>query len=421
MNEDEHNSDGDVVEDAVRQLTSAAVDENRLMAGVEKTRAALAEAVQSDRIAGELEHRTWRSRMNIRRRQWVAVAAVIAIGFGAWAWLWPESSASGVAFGQVMQRIRSVQAVTFKMTIPVGEPVDASLVPVFEVMESTSGRTRQVFPGGTIMISDPDSAQHLMLDPHTKHAALTTVAGKNGPREGVFSILRKIRDETGVFRGSERLDDRTVSVFEAEAAGERCVVWADSSTGLPVRAELHQRNMTQAGRPIVLHDFEYDVELDESLFSITPPAGYELEEKQINIADLPSPTEQDLVGILAVWVDLADGVFPAAFDQMGYANTLLRMRGTLGAEQARRRIRDAFAAHLPDTEGDELARMHQITSGFLFSAKCEQWRYVGKGLKLGETDSPVCWWKNPEADTFRVVYADLTLRTVSADELPEIP
>ena len=51
-------------------------------------------------------------------------------------------------------------------------------------------------------------------------------------------------------------------------------LWGDPKTGLPVRIE-----MTMAMMPnvkITMSDFEFNVDMDESLFSVEPPAGYEV-------------------------------------------------------------------------------------------------------------------------------------------------
>lgn len=410
-----------MLDDAVRQIADTAVDENRMRAGVEKARAVLTEAFATGRVTSALKHRIGRHTMSTQWTRWAAAAAVIAIGFGAWAWLRPDSDRSGLAFGQILQQIRSVQAVAFKITLPVYVENNGAGGTVFDVMELASGHTRLTFPGGTIMIRDPNGPQYLLLEPDTKRAVVTKVTGRDQLGQNTFSLLREIRDETGQFRGTEQIDGRAVSVFDAEANGQRCVVWADSETGLPVRAEIHAKGFTEADRPIILHDFRYDVEPDDSLLSLTPPEGYTIVEERLNAAERPTPTEQDLIGILGVWADLADGTFPGAFDQIGFTSVLNKMRSELGEEQAGDQTRAAFSAHFPARADDKAARMRRILCAFRFAATCQQWRYVGEGVKLGDADKPVCWWKHPQAEPFRVVYGDLTVRDVAADQLPKIP
>ena len=48
-------------------------------------------------------------------------------------------------------------------------------------------------------------------------------------------------------------------------------------------------------------------------------------------------------------------------------------------------------------------------------------RYFGKGVKLGDKDAIVCWYKLKDAkdpNTYRVVYGDLSVKDVAAKDLP---
>ncbi len=51
----------------------------------------------------------------------------------------------------------------------------------------------------------------------------------------------------------------------------------------------------------------------------------------------------------------------------------------------------------------------------------DSFRYLGKGVKLGEKDRIVCWYKlkdAKDANTYRVVYGDLSVKDVAAKDLP---
>src|SRR5438309_1284033 len=45
-------------------------------------------------------------------------------------------------------------------------------------------------------------------------------------------------------------------------------------------------------------------------------------------------------------------------------------------------------------------------------------RYLGNGVKLGDKDRIVCWYKLKDAKTYRVVHGDLSVRDVQAEDLP---
>jgi hypothetical protein len=45
--------------------------------------------------------------------------------------------------------------------------------------------------------------------------------------------------------------------------------------------------------------------------------------------------------------------------------------------------------------------------------------YAGKGVKLGEADKPIFWYRPKDSKKYRVIYADLTVR--DADAPPNVP
>jgi len=421
MSKKHNNSHRDVVDEAARQLSSAAVDEARLLDGLAKTREALAAAQTKGGVAGEFQRQDWRRRMTSHWRRWVAVAAVLAISLGMFNWLLPDGSTSGVTFAEALAKIRSVRSLTYKMTAPVD---DAGVSPVFEVMELPSGKVRIVYPGGSVQIKHRGHPTMLHLFPAAKRATLTTYTHLEFGMS-TLQRLTEIRDETGELLGVEHRDGRTVSVFRAPCEDDQqlaITVWIDHETGLPVRAEMAQRMATEPGRPIVFSDFAYDAPLDESLFSLTPPDGYTVEERTVDVADRPEPTEADLTQILAVWVDLTDGVFPAEFSHMAFANDMNRMRSRMGEDAAKERVRQLLGKHFAgETERKGRDALPLMFGAFQFARECEQWRYAGDGVELGDGKTPVCWWKSPGADTFRVVYGDLTIRDVAPSGLPDTP
>ena len=67
--------------------------------------------------------------------------------------------------------------------------------------------------------------------------------------------------------------------------------------------------------------------------------------------------------------------------------------------------------------GDQFRRMP--TSLFIEDRAVENsFRYLGKGVKLGDKDRIVCWYRLREAATYRVVYGDLSIKEMLADALP---
>jgi hypothetical protein len=46
------------------------------------------------------------------------------------------------------------------------------------------------------------------------------------------------------------------------------------------------------------------------------------------------------------------------------------------------------------------------------------WKYLGKGVKLGDKDRIICWYRPRGSRTYRVVYGDLSVKELEPKELP---
>jgi hypothetical protein len=47
--------------------------------------------------------------------------------------------------------------------------------------------------------------------------------------------------------------------------------------------------------------------------------------------------------------------------------------------------------------------------------------YLGGGVKLGTPDRPILWYKPTGAEKYRVIYADLSVKEMGADEVKKLP
>jgi len=48
-----------------------------------------------------------------------------------------------------------------------------------------------------------------------------------------------------------------------------------------------------------------------------------------------------------------------------------------------------------------------------------QWHYAGKGVKLGDSDTPIFWYQPKDSQTWRVIYGDLRAEDISPENLPK--
>jgi hypothetical protein len=72
----------------------------------------------------------------------------------------------------------------------------------------------------------------------------------------------------------------------------------------------------------------------------------------------------------------------------------------------------------------ELAMKTGGAFGFLgaLSAENNDWHYAGKDVKLNAPDRAIFWFKrHKESMTYYVLYADLSVKEVSAEKAPKVP
>ena len=48
-----------------------------------------------------------------------------------------------------------------------------------------------------------------------------------------------------------------------------------------------------------------------------------------------------------------------------------------------------------------------------------KYHYAGKGVKLGDADTAIFWYRPEGSDTYRVIYGDLSVKEVAPENLPK--
>lgn len=164
------------------------------------------------------------------------------------------------------------------------------------------------------------------------------------------------------------------------------------------------------GSTYIKYDIVFDSPLDDSLFSFDAPEGYSLEEHRIRA--WPKPTEESLIEWLRVYTEYHGGVFPGRVLEWG-----------LSLEEVNILLKTEEEDRSPAAQRLWL-RFQQIDPGppkpvYGFAKQAgDSWMYLGKGVKLGDETAIVCWYKPKDSKTYRVVYGDLSVRDVTAEDLP---
>ena len=190
----------------------------------------------------------------------------------------------------------------------------------------------------TVEIWDGGQGKSLMLEPAEKRATVYNYANmpkdKTAQRRAIpWPGFARCCSMPGINRTSNASRSARRTSTDAESSDSVSValrvvlsVWGDPKTGLPVRIE-----MTMAIMPnmkITMSDFEFNVDMDESLFSVEPPAGYEVIAVQDHAIDDSPAEEKDLIEMFRYYSELSGGRFPDLLD-MEWLNEVVTMAGVV--------------------------------------------------------------------------------------------
>lgn len=335
------------------------------------------------------------------------------------------SNNSALAFADVVKALAEVRSATWKtateVTLPDGQVVKSTAVGMF--LAPSRERIETITNGElSITITDGTKDKILGLNPKTKTAIVIEV--KNAPQDGDTPFgksnpgLRELISlaESGQLKNVERLDREVINGISAEGfriqqGAIETRVWADPATLLPVRVEYPRS--TQLNVQSVMTDFQVNVELDESLFSLDLPEGYTVQ--QTAAIDLTKKPIMFLADALRLAADFNDGMFP---DELRGANGVDGILQT-GMKNRAMELATNDPAALQKL-GTEVPMALGGAFGMLFSLSPEEndFHYAGKGVKLNTPNRPIFWYKPHKAsEVYTVLFADLSVKEVPQDQV----
>jgi hypothetical protein len=186
----------------------------------------------------------------------------------------------------------------------------------------------------------------------------------------------------------------------SEAPGVEAI-YADPETALPVRAEHITPNMQ-----VTCDNMQFDVDLDEAKFSMEVPEGYVTRDAGIDFKD---SSESGFVETLRIWAEIIeDGHFP---DGIALEDVV-----KMGPKFDQGMKREGL------TEEQQIEVATRWGQGYVFIRFFKgqgQWHYAGQGVKLGDADKAIFWYQPQDSETWRVIYGDLRIEDVAAENLPQ--
>ena len=306
---------------------------------------------------------------------------------------------TGVTFAEAIQPILNAQTVI--MDTIVGEDEDGPVI--HDIVKGS--RIRRTSPGmSNVMILDLDAGKMLTFDPATKGAAYLDIQGPL--QEGTRSYLGMMRESVAHLDsrpdlpveqlGRQDISGRQAVGFRVTDGRMTLTIWADAESRMPVRIEIAQGQSFT-----IFKNIEFDVPVADDLVSMDPPPGYAVADTEF---DLTNFSEEDFVVTLRLWAEqVLNGSFPERLELEDV------MEAPIVVEQL----------DLPEQKIMELGT--QVARGYMFLhvlAHGDGYTYAGKGVKLGDAETPIFWYRPQGAETYRVIYGDLSTREITRENLP---
>ena len=339
----------------------------------------------------------------------IAAAAVIIIAVLIGAYYFGDSvNIAGTAYAEVVERLHNARTLTF--TVETITPVEGMPSMRMEMAFKEPGYMRITMPGGYVSVIDMIQGKGISIIPKRKQFVEIEMSNMpNDPAQQQLDAIEKLRslpERADEELGTSEINGREVQGFRITEEGLINTVWIDPQTHELVLVE--RESVNAPGMSGTMSNFQFDVELDDSLFSLTPPEGYTRLELQVDVSER---TEQDLIELLKLWTTWTkDGQFPPTLDPTKLAKYSMEMekQGEFGQRQT--------------TEQQRFQHEMQMMRGMMFLMKLpadSNWRYAGENIKFGDAGTAIFWYRPEGSETYRIIYGDLSVQDAAPENLPK--
>ena len=319
------------------------------------------------------------------------------------------------AFADIVRPLLAARTATFKMTVD----MEGSPHTTINGMYMEPGRMRQEMPHGRIMIIDQQQGTMVSLIPPEKKAIILEMENVSEEQKGKANMFHNIRDligkaddESVEFIGEREIDGINAIGYHVGNPNMEMTIWANAKTLLPVQIEYSMGKLMGTEGTVIMSDFVFDVELDESLFEI--PDGYST---QTVPYDTSAPEEEDFIQSLRLCSEAAGGKFPSDLNLKAIISEFYMVKmEKIGIDTKQ-------SPDMSDPKFQELMQIWtKVVRGISFALRLppeSEWNYAGKDAKFGDASTPIFWYRPEGSDTYRVIYGDLNVKDISQENLPK--
>ena len=337
----------------------------------------------------------------------IAAAAVIIIAVLIGLHFLSDSvSMTSTAYAEVVERLHNARTLTY--VVETTTSIEGMPSMRMEIAFKEPGYMRMSAPGGYVSVVDSLQGKAITILPPRKQFIEIEISNlqKDPAQQNIDLIerLRSLPERADEELGTREMDGRVVQGFRITEEGLINTVWIDTQSRELVLVEMEFVNAP--GMSGTISDFQFDVELDDSLFNLTPPEGYTRLEIQV---DTDEVSEQDLIEFLRLWTTWTkEGRFPPTLDPTKLAKSGMEMKEEFVEGET--------------SEQERFQHQLQMTRGMMFLLKLpaeSNWRYAGEDVKFGDAGTPIFWYRPEGAETYRVIYGDLSVKDVAPENLPK--
>ncbi|MHC4426772.1 MAG: LolA family protein [Planctomycetota bacterium] len=359
--------------------------------------------------SGPIKPDIWRTIMNNRTRKLAIVAAILIASLIGLHYITGPFGVTSTVYAEVAQRLQNARTLLYTVTTHTG--IEWMPEMKMEIAFKEPGHMRMTMPGRYVLVMDRLQRKGLSIIPEQKRfieIELSNVPGDGDRRQ--FETIEKLRslpERADEVLGERKIDGRTVQGYRITEKGVTYTVWVDP--GIRELVEIEMQFDNAPGVSGTATDFRFDVELDDSLFSLTPPDGYTRMEIQV---DASEPDEEDFIEFLRLWsAKMKDSTFPPTVNPVELANSIKKMAksGMLRSDNK-----------TSDQEQQEVAM--KTTYGMMFAMRLpaeSNWRYAGENVKYGQADTPIFWYQPTGSQMYRIIYGDLSIEDIAQENLPK--
>jgi hypothetical protein len=279
-------------------------------------------------------------------RAWQVFAAggLAAAALVAALWFLPAvESKRALAFEEVQKALKAAQTMRYRVLLYSNNDVEPG-EPTVSQLYYSGNRMRKEHPLERVSIIDFDKGVQIFIRHRLGQAEIDPVYGTKWQEisDDFRTKLRNVTESDAKRLPDREMNGRTVSEFLMRVENREFKVTVDPRTKLPIRMEVVYPKQPEKGRGAkreVYTDFAFDELLDEALFRVEAPAGYEVINRVPRNSEPNPPETMDLV------VSPEDGIGPVKFGTK--VEEIVRL---LGEPDWRHDREDVSALPLPGEE-----------------------------------------------------------------------